>query len=50
MCSYHWEGDAGQRGEAHVDLRGFGELFGFVDVEAKRSGSDDAEHDEESAA
>lgn len=48
--SHHREGDARQRRQPHVDLRGFDELLGLVHVETQSSGAHDAEHDEESAA
>lgn len=48
--AHHWEGDAGQGGEAHVDLRGLGELLGLVHDGAQSAGAHDAKHDEEGAA
>lgn len=45
--SHHWKGDARQSSEAHVDLCGFHELLGPVDIETQSGSAYDAEHDEE---
>lgn len=47
--SHHCEGDAREGGEAHVDLCGFDELLGLVDIKTQSAGAHDAKHDEESA-
>lgn len=48
--AHHWEGDAGQGGEAHVDLRGLSELLGLVHDGTQSAGTHDAKHDEEGTA
>lgn len=47
--THNCKGNAGQGGEAHVDLRGLGEHLGFVHDEAQSAGAHDAKHNEEGA-